>query len=131
MADQSQNGNATGRIVEIKGVVLDAVFPSALPEIYNALSIQVPGRDEPLIAEVQQHLGDDRVRAVAMDTTDGLARGTDVTDTGAPIKVPVGEETLGRIWNVIGDPVDGKEEAKGERRSIHADPPNFSDLSPK
>ena len=85
MADQSQNGSHTGRIVEIKGVVLDAVFPAQLPEINNALRIQVPGRDEPLIAEVQQHLGDDRVRAVAMDTTDGLARGTDVVDTGAPI----------------------------------------------
>jgi F-type H+/Na+-transporting ATPase subunit beta len=91
----------------------------------------VPGRDEPLIAEVQQHLGDDRVRAVAMDTTDGLARGTEVTDTGASITVPVGDQTLGRIWNVIGDPVDGKEPAKGERRPIHADPPAFGDLSPK
>src|SRR4051794_25458791 len=131
MADQSQNGSRTGRIVEIKGVVLDAVFPGALPEIYNALRIQVPGRDEPLIAEVQQHLGDDRVRAVAMDSTDGLSRGTDVVDTGAPITVPVGNETLGRIWNVIGDPVDGKESATGERHSIHADPPDFSDLSPK
>src|SRR5437764_4120223 len=104
MADQNQNGNTTGRIVEIKGVVLDAVFPSHLPAIYSALSITVPGRDEPLIAEVQQHLGDDRVRAVAMDTTDGLARGTEVTDTGQPITVPVGEQTLGRVWNVIGDP---------------------------
>jgi F-type H+/Na+-transporting ATPase subunit beta len=131
MAEQSKNGSTTGTIVEIKGVVLDAVFPGQLPEIYNALSITVPGRDEPLIAEVQQHLGDDRVRAVAMDTTDGLSRGTDVTDTGAPITVPVGDETLGRIWNVIGDPVDGKPAATGERRSIHTDPPSFSELSPK
>jgi len=131
MADQKQNGSSTGRIVEIKGVVLDAVFPSQLPEIYSALRIDVPGRDEPLIAEVQQHLGDDRVRAVAMDTTDGLARGTEITDTGASITVPVGDETLGRIWNVIGDPVDGKEASKGERRPIHADPPSFGDLSPK
>jgi len=131
MADQKQNGNSTGRIVEIKGVVLDAVFPSQLPEIYSALRIDVPGRDEPLIAEVQQHLGDDRVRAVAMDTTDGLARGTEVVDTGASITVPVGDETLGRIWNVIGDPVDGKDPSKGERRPIHADPPDFGDLSPK
>ncbi|HEY3544008.1 MAG TPA: F0F1 ATP synthase subunit beta [Gaiellaceae bacterium] len=131
MADQNQNGSSTGRIVEIKGVVLDAVFPSQLPDIYSALSITVPGRDEPLIAEVQQHLGDDRVRAVAMDSTDGLSRGTEVRDTGAPITVPVGDETLGRIWNVIGDPVDGKEPATGERRPIHADPPSFGDLSPK
>src|SRR5262249_50320257 len=129
--DGSNGADTTGRIVEIKGVVLDAVFPGKLPEIYSALRIDVPERDEPLIAEVQQHLGDDRVRAVAMDTTDGLARGTAVVDTGQPTSVPVGDETLGRIWNVIGDPVDGKPEAKGERRPIHADPPSFGDLSPK
>src|SRR3954452_3057835 len=131
MADQSQNGSSTGRIVEIKGVVLDAVFPDRLPDIYSALSIIVPGRDEPLIAEVQQHLGDDRVRAVAMDSTDGLARGTEVVDTGEAISVPVGDQTLGRIWNVIGDPVDGKEKAKGDRWPIHRDPPSFDELSPK
>jgi F-type H+-transporting ATPase subunit beta len=131
MADTTSNGSTTGRIVEIKGVVLDAVFPGKLPEIYSALRIEVPGRDEPLIAEVQQHLGDDRVRAVAMDSTDGLARGAEVADTGAAITVPVGDETLGRIWNVIGDPVDGKEKATGDRRPIHADPPAFGDLSPK
>src|SRR5205085_11285750 len=95
-----QNGNSTGRIVEIKGVVLDAVFPNGLPDIYSALSIQVPGRDAPLIAEVQQHLGDDRVRAVAMDSTDGLSRGTDVPATGEAISVPVGPQTLERIWTV-------------------------------
>ena len=122
----------TGRIVEIKGVVLDAVFPGKLPEINHALSIQVPeeGGSRELIAEVQQHLGDDRVRAVAMDTTDGLARGVDVVDTGGPISVPVGDITLGRIWNVIGDPVDGKPPAEGERWPIHRDPPAFGDLSP-
>src|SRR5919201_3049287 len=70
-------------------------------------------------------------RAVAMDSTDGLARGTDVVDTGQPISVPVGDQTLGRIWNVIGEPVDGKEEAAGERWPIHRDPPSFGDLSPK
>ena len=69
-----------------------------------------------LIAEVQQHLGDDRVRAVAMDATDGIARGTDVVDTGAPISVPVGDVTLGRVWNVLGQPVDGKD-APGPTRS--------------
>jgi F-type H+/Na+-transporting ATPase subunit beta len=126
------NGN-TGRIVEIKGVVLDAVFPGNLPEINHALSIQVErdGERGELIAEVQQHLGDDRVRAVAMDTTDGLARGTEVRDLGQPISVPVGDVTLGRIWNVIGDPVDGKPPATGERWSIHRDPPSFNELSPK
>jgi F-type H+-transporting ATPase subunit beta len=114
VADKS-NGKNTGKIVEIKGVVLDAVFPDRLPEINHALSIQVheDGGTRELIAEVQQHLGDDRVRAVAMDTTDGLARGVEVVDTQEPISVPVGDETLGRIWNVIGDPIDGKAAAKG------------------
>src|SRR5579884_532249 len=106
------NGRNTGKIVEIKGVVLDAVFPDRLPEIYHAVRISVPEQDGrpalDLIAEVQQHLGDDRVRAVAMDSTDGLARGTDVFDTGQPITVPVGESTLGRVWNVVGAPVDNK-----------------------
>src|SRR5688572_14094871 len=126
---------SVGKIVEIKGVVIDAVFPDVLPGIYNALAIEVPtadGSSRTLIAEVQQHLGDDRVRAVAMDTTDGLARGVDVVDTGAPISVPVGDTTLGRIWNVIGEPIDNKEAAGKdvERWPIHRDPPAFRDLSP-
>jgi F-type H+-transporting ATPase subunit beta len=132
MADPNGSSSANlnkGSIVEIKGVVLDAVFPSRLPEINSALSIQTE-RGE-LIAEVQQHLGDDRVRAVAMDSTDGLSRGTEVTDTGTSISVPVGDQTLGRIWNVIGDPVDGKEAASGERWPIHRDPPEFGELSAK
>jgi len=135
MADQKTNGSNTGKIVEIKGVVLDAVFPGKLPEINHALSIQASAADGKgtveLIAEVQKHLGDDRVRAVAMDSTDGLARGTDVVDTGGPITVPVGDQTLGRVWNVIGDPVDGKPAATGERWPIHRDPPAFGELSPK
>src|SRR5881397_2933531 len=103
----SKDGNKNvGKIVEIKGVVVDAVFPDRLPERYTALSIPIDEADGrpagELIAEVQQHLGDDRVRAVAMDSTDGLARGIDVVDTGAPISVPVGQQTLGRIWNVLG-----------------------------
>src|SRR6266699_4238069 len=131
VADKS-NGKNTGKIVEIKGVVLDAVFPDSLPEIYHALRIDVPeeGGSRELIAEVQQHLGDDRVRAVAMDTTDGLARGVEIVDTEQPISVPVGDQTLGRIWNVIGEPIDGKEPSKGERWPIHRDPPAFRDLSP-
>ena len=124
----SSNGQNVGRIVEIKGVVIDAVFPGQLPGIYNALSIQREGGE--LIAEVQQHLGDDRVRAVAMDSTDGIARGVEVRDTGQPITVPVGDQTLGRIWNVLGDPVDEREAATGERWSIHRDPPRFDELSP-
>ncbi len=133
MSEHAQG--TAGKVVEIKGVVIDAVFPDVLPGIYNALAIEVPtadGSSRTLIAEVQQHLGDDRVRAVAMDTTDGLSRGVDVVDTGAPISVPVGEATLGRIWNVIGEPIDSKEAAGKdvERWPIHRDPPAFRDLSP-
>src|SRR6184192_3303193 len=130
MAESSGNSENVGTLIEIKGVVVDAVFPNRLPEIYSALRITRPDGGE-LIAEVQQHLGDDRVRAVAMDTTDGLARGTEVVDTGAPISVPVGDVTLGRIWNVIGDAIDGKEGSTGERWPIHRDPPKFSELSAK
>src|SRR4051795_7370802 len=122
MAEQN-----VGKIVEVKGVVIDAVFAGELPGINNALLIKVPGGDgassTDLIAEVQQHLGDDRVRAVAMDSTDGLPRGVDVVDTGAPISVPVGKPTLGRIFNVLGDTIDHVEEAveTDERWSIHRD----------
>ncbi len=123
---------STGKLLEIKGVVVDAVFPGRLPDIYSALRIERPDGTH-LIAEVQQHLGDDRVRAVAMDATDGIARGTDVVDTGAPISVPVGDVTLGRVWNVLGDPVDDKPAppAGTERWSIHRDPPAFDELVPK
>src|SRR4051812_10936252 len=131
MAEQN-----VGKIVEVKGVVIDAVFAGELPEINNALLIKVPGGDgassTDLIAEVQQHLGDDRVRAVAMDSTDGLPRGVDVVDTGAPISVPVGNVTLGRLWNVLGEPVDkGERPNDAERWPIHRDPPEFRELSPK
>src|SRR4051794_5137518 len=131
-----QNGQNVGKIIEIKGVVIDAVFPDRLPEIYNALRISVPASNgnQPieLVAEVQQLLGDDRVRAVAMDSTDGLARGVDVVDTGAAISVPVGEATLGRLWNVLGEAIDNEEEPKDvERWPIHRDPPAFRDLSPE
>jgi len=124
-----------GKIVEIKGVVLDVVFPGDLPEINHALRIHAPAQDGrkavDLVAEVQQHLGNDRVRAVAMDTTDGLARGVEVEDTGAPISVPVGEVTLGRLFNVLGDPIDEKGEVKvKERWSIHRAAPAFEELRP-
>src|SRR5215471_87941 len=103
MADQNRNGaeDNVGKVIEVKGVVIDAVFPDRLPEINSALKLEVPESEErpaiELVAEVQQHLGDDRVRAVAMDSTDGVPRGVDVLDTGAPITVPVGEQTLGRL----------------------------------
>ena len=138
MAEQTTTNGSTqkvGKLLEIRGVVIDAVFTGGLPAIYNAVRIDVPARDgleaRTLIAEVQQHLGDDRIRAVAMDSTDGLARGIDVVDTGEAISVPVGDQTLGRIWNVLGEPVDQKEAATGERSPIHRDPPSFRDLSPK
>ncbi|MGL6280459.1 MAG: F0F1 ATP synthase subunit beta [Gaiella sp.] len=129
MSEQRTAQNV-GKIIEIKGVVVDAVFPDQLPEILTALEIDSPSGK--LVAEVQQHLGDDRVRAVTMDSTDGIARGTDVVDTGLPISVPVGQPTLGRLWNVIGDVIDEKGPVEaGERWPIHRDPPAFRDLSPK
>src|SRR4051794_5151578 len=127
------NGQNVGKIVEIKGVVIDAVFENQLPAIYNALHINIPGPDggSTLVCEVQQHLGDDRVRAIAMDATDGLARHVDVIDTGAPISVPVGEETLGRIFNVLGEPVDKGPAVEAKQRwQIHREPPSFENLSP-
>src|SRR5438067_10353376 len=134
MADDATKDGArnVGKLLEIKGVVVDAVFPGSLPEINTALRISVPEREGrpaiDIVAEVQQHLGDDRVRTVAMDATDGVPRGVEVIDTGGPITVPVGDQTLGRLWNVIGEPVDNGEPASGERWPIHRDPPPFDEL---
>ncbi|UUY06217.1 F0F1 ATP synthase subunit beta [Svornostia abyssi] len=122
-----------GRIEEIQGVVIEAVFADGnLPEINNAIVIEREGDEGPLVCEVQQHLGDDRVRAVAMDSTDGLARGTVVTDTGGPITVPVGNITLGRIFNVLGDTIDnaGDIAADVERWPIHRKAPAVESLTP-
>ena len=129
MADDARS---TGTILEIRGVVVDARFPDGeLPGIFNAVEIDRGPYAPPLVAEVQQHLGDDRVRAVAFDTTDGLARGTTVTDTGGPITVPVGEATLGRIFNVLGETIDeGGEVATTERWPIHRHAPAFDQLDP-
>ncbi len=99
---------AIGRVIQITGPVVDIEFPPGeLPSIYSAVEIIRPDRD-PLVCEVQQHLGNNWVRSVAMTTTDGLARGTAVRDTGAPISVPVGAPTLGRVFDVLGNPIDGK-----------------------
>ncbi len=119
-----------GRIEEIQGVVIEAVFPDRLPEINHAITVALG--DGVLVCEVQQHLGDDRIRAVAMDTTDGLARGVEVLDTGGPITVPVGEATLGRIFNLLGEPIDLGEDlpADVQRRGIHQDAPRVEDLTP-
>jgi F-type H+/Na+-transporting ATPase subunit beta len=129
MADDAQS---TGTILEIRGVVVDARFPDGeLPAIYNAIEIDRGDDAAPLIAEVQQHLGDDRVRAVAFDTTDGLARGTEVRDTGGPISVPVGEATLGRLFNVLGDTIDeGGDVGATDRWPIHRHAPDFDQLDP-
>jgi F-type H+-transporting ATPase subunit beta len=137
LAAKEKDSQNVGKVLEIKGVVMDALFTERLPEINTALEIEVPASDgqeaRTLVAEVQQHLGDDRVRAVAMDSTDGLPRGIDIVDTGAPITVPVGLATLGRLWNVVGEVIDKQEAppADVERWPIHRDPPPFKDLSPK
>src|ERR1700760_3542836 len=134
-----------GRIEEIQGVVIEAVFPDKLPEINHAILVPRPEaaraeedediaaqKDHYVTCEVQQHLGDDRVRAVAMDTTDGLARGTEVIDTGAPITVPVGDKTLGRIFNLLGEPIDlGDALPDGiEPWPIHRTGPTIEDPTP-
>src|SRR6266511_2307886 len=130
-----QSVQKSGQIVEIKGVVIDAVFPEGLPEIYTALRIEIPALGDQeartLVAEVQQHLGDDRLRAVAMDSTDGLARGQEVVDTGGPITVPVGPATLGRLFNLLGEPIDGGPPVDADERwPIHRDAPDVENLTP-
>jgi F-type H+-transporting ATPase subunit beta len=118
-----------GRIEQIQGVVVEAVFPDKLPEINNALEVTLG--DHRLVLEVAQHLGDNRVRTVAMDSTDGLARGVEVRDLGEPITVPVGKSTLGRIFNVLGETIDGGEQVEGEARwGIHRPAPKVTDLTP-
>jgi len=117
-----------GTIKEIVGVVVDVAFDgNDLPAIYNAL--EVASDEGRLVLEVQQHLGEQLVRCVAMDSTDGLVRGTKVADTGAPIQVPVGDQVLGRLLNVIGDPIDGKGDipADAPRLPMHAEPPAHED----
>ena len=127
----------TGRIVQVIGPVVDVEFePEELPELYTALEIKDEGNGRDpvrVIAEVQQHIGRNQVRAVAMSSTDGLTRGMQVLDTGSPITVPVGDAALGRVLNVIGEPVDeGVPIPKDvERWPIHRDPPAFTNLEPK
>ena len=130
---------ATGKVIQITGPVIDVEFPPGeLPGIYNALEIARPktdgakaGKDDDgkLVVEVQQHLGNNWVRAVAMSSTDGLARGLDVVDTGAAITVPVGAPTLGRVFDVLGHPIDGKGPVKSDSNlPIHREPPAFDQM---
>jgi F-type H+-transporting ATPase subunit beta len=125
----------TGKVVQVIGPVIDIEFPSGLPEIYNAVRIvadAVDGRDAiDVVAEVEQHLGENRVRAVAMKATDGMTRGMEVIDTGAPISVPVGPETLGRVLNVLGEPVDFPDRPvqSKERWPIHRHAPTLEQQS--
>ncbi len=133
------NGNNVGHVSQVIGSTLDAEFKeSALPAIYNALTVEVGRKHgevtktETLWCEVAQHLGGGRVRAIALGSTDGLQRGVDVCDTGAPVSVPVGNATLGRVFNLIGEPIDGRGPVAAEtRRAIHRPAPILADLTPK
>jgi F-type H+/Na+-transporting ATPase subunit beta len=133
MPESRKAEKTTGTVVQIIGPVLDVAFPEGhLPAIYNAIRIRDEGKATgvpiDVIAEVAQHLGEGRARCVSMKPTDGMVRGMEAVDTGAPISVPVGKETLGRILNVIGDPVDGlgPVETK-ERWAIHREPPAYDE----
>ncbi len=117
-----------GKVVQIMGAVVDVAFPDGnVPEIMNALNV-MREEDNTLVLEVAQHLGDNVVRTIAMDSTDGLQRGIPVEDTGAPIMVPVGEGVLGRMFDVLGNPIDGKEAPKANRLPIHRSAPAQEDL---
>nr|YP_010317762.1 ATP synthase CF1 beta subunit [Silvetia siliquosa]UNH90200.1 ATP synthase CF1 beta subunit [Silvetia siliquosa] len=126
-----EKNNNIGYITQVIGPVIDAVFSSGiLPKIYNALEVE--GKDGPIICEVQQLLGDNRVRAISMSATDGLQRGVKVYDTKAPISVPVGKTTLGRIFNVLGQPIDNLgDTSSNETLPIHRSAPAFTDLETK
>merc|ERR1711971_58573 len=126
-ADAAPAGHK-GKISAVIGAVVDVQFEDGLPEILNALD--VPGREPRLVLEVAQHMGENTVRTIAMDGTEGLVRGNVVEDEGLPISIPVGQETLGRIINVIGDPIDERGPIPTDKRqSIHADAPDFEEMS--
>uniref|UniRef100_A0AAX7W187 H(+)-transporting two-sector ATPase n=1 Tax=Astatotilapia calliptera TaxID=8154 RepID=A0AAX7W187_ASTCA len=126
-APAAQASLANGRIVAVIGAVVDVQFDEGLPPILNAL--EVAGRESRLVLEVAQHLGENTVRTIAMDGTEGLVRGQKVLDTGAPIRIPVGPETLGRIMNVIGEPIDERGPISTKQTApIHAEAPEFTDM---
>ena len=119
----------TGSIIQIVGVVVDVEFTGDLPAIYDAIEIKTA--DHMVVLEVAQHLDENTVRAIALSSTDGLKRGDAVTATGSPIRVPVGEETQGRMFNVVGDPIDGKPAPKGDTAPIHRPAPSLDEQSNK
>ncbi len=121
--------NKTGRIIQIVGVVVDVEFETALPAMYEALIVR--HNSQAITLEVAQHLSEHVVRAISMQSTDGLRRGDSVATTGAPISVPVGPETQGRMFNVVGEPIDSLPVPKGKTASIHRDPPALSEQSGK
>ncbi|KAK7930741.1 hypothetical protein WMY93_007136 [Mugilogobius chulae] len=128
VAPAAAAATASGKIVAVIGAVVDVQFDEGLPPILNAL--EVTGRDSRLVLEVAQHLGENTVRTIAMDGTEGLVRGQQVLDTGAPIRIPVGPETLGRIMNVIGEPIDERGPISTKQTApIHAEAPEFTDMS--
>ncbi|HVO86125.1 MAG TPA: F0F1 ATP synthase subunit beta [Candidatus Binatia bacterium] len=130
MAEAVKTKGGTGSIIQIVGVVVDVEFESNLPAIYTALTVQLNGK--PLVLEVAQHLSKRVVRAIALGPTDGLARSASVTNTGAPISVPIGDATLGRMFNVFGEPIDGKPAVTGAKLGpIHREPPSLADQNPK
>lgn len=118
-----------GKIIQVVGVVVDAEFTGALPAIYDALLIK--HGEKTITLEVAQHLDEHTVRAISLQNTDGLSRGQEVTATGAPISVPVGPETQGRMFNVVGEPIDGMAEPTGKKAPIHREPPALSEQSNK
>src|SRR5580658_9008799 len=135
MVAATANGQHEGKIIQVIGSTFDCELGEGhLPEIYNACRIEseYKGVTIKLTGEVQQHLGGNRVRCVALGSTDGLVRGMKVTDTGKPVTVPVGKETLGRVFNLLGDPIDGRGPVNAaEYRPIHREPPKFNELTTK
>ncbi|HUP42566.1 MAG TPA: F0F1 ATP synthase subunit beta, partial [Thermoanaerobaculia bacterium] len=137
MNDETKNQASVGRVVQVIGPVLDVEFePERLPEIYNAVRLDDPGTETgiplAIVAEVAQHLGENQVRCISMSPTDGVVRGMAVVDTGGPISMPVGKDTLGRILNVVGQPVDGLGPLEGEERwPIHREAPALEEQSPE
>jgi|SRR5688572_9289833 len=121
-----------GKIVQVIGPVVDVEFPEKVPSIFNAITVEfdVQGQRTKLTLEVEQHLGDNWVRTVAMGSSEGLKRGLEVIDTGDPISMPVGDAVMGRVFNVIGEPVDERGPVKAEKRyPIHRKPPSLVDQS--